>query len=73
MHDINNHPKQSDLNQQISNVVFDTVNSLAKISKNYEIDEKDLAEQFVNVFHPCLIIKAKRELNQYTKETNDYE
>lgn len=50
MFDVNNHPKQAELNERIASVLANTIKSLAFISNEYEIDARDLVEQFKDSF-----------------------
>lgn len=46
MYDANNHPNQDALNDRIAEVLANTVRGLNRISKEYNIEAKSLAEQF---------------------------
>lgn len=50
MFDVNFHPKQDELNEKIAKVLANTVTELGKISNNYDVDARDLAEQFKGSF-----------------------
>ena len=58
MYDVNNHPKQAQLNSKIASVLSVTVRSLNKISSDYEVDARDL----VNQFRTCFDLMVEQEL-----------
>ena len=46
MYDINNHPAREKLNKEIGTVLGKTIRELYKISKRYNVDRKEVIEQF---------------------------
>lgn len=50
MYDANNHPNQDALNNRVAEVLADTVRGLSRISKEYNVEAKSLAEQFIGSY-----------------------
>lgn len=50
MFDVNNHPKQEEINDKIATILAETIRKLAKLSKEENIEARSLAEQFYDSF-----------------------
>lgn len=50
MYDANSHPNQDALNDRIAEALADTVRGLNRISKEYNVEAKSLAEQFIDSY-----------------------
>lgn len=46
MYDVNNHPKQDELNNVLGIILGRTIRELGKISSRYNVDGRELAKQF---------------------------
>ncbi len=51
MYDVNDHPEQDKVNEELGEIIGVTVNSLQKLSDDYHIDPKSLVDSFNNVFN----------------------
>lgn len=54
MYDVNNHPKQQEVNQKIGQVLASNIKSLKTISDYYDIDARSLAIQYKACFEKVM-------------------
>lgn len=50
MYSVNEHPKQEQLNNSLGKALAITIKDLRFLSKIYQVDAKDLAEQYLESF-----------------------
>lgn len=61
MYDVNNHPKQEEINNKIGMILSDTVKKLANLSTKENIDARSLAQQFSD----CFLLMMEKYINNH--------